>query len=183
MIAPPTPRRPHDRGPATVPRKELEEPELPDELELDDFEDELELDDELLELEEELLEDEPELDDDVLLELEDVPLELELELEDEAPTEDEELEGCSSGFVTLVAHPPSMPTPARATPPERIFRSSRRSTRRVASSLVDRVGDGLSAISSTSGRLTWQAPCQTWRSRPFTTATALRLRSTSRRRG
>ena len=152
------PGQPYDRGLET-PRNELEEPELDDEDELLDFEEELELDEELFELEEELLEDELELDDDELLELEGDGLP-ELELEDGLGPEDEGLEDCPSGPATFVAHPPSIPTPARATLPDRILRNSRRSPRRVASSLVDRVSrEGLSAM-STSGGLIWQTPCQ-----------------------
>jgi hypothetical protein len=93
-------------------RSELEEP---DEALLED--DELPL----LELEdddEELLDDE--LEDDML----------EVELEDDV--EDEELEEEMSGPVPPSSEQPgSIPTPAKATLPERIFRNSRRRSRSV----------------------------------------------------
>ncbi|HET7292810.1 MAG TPA: hypothetical protein VFM88_10315 [Vicinamibacteria bacterium] len=96
-------------------RSELDEDELDDEL-LDEREDELleELDDELLE--DELLLLELELDDDAA------------DDEDDALEDDDELSD-GVGPVVESPHAPSIPTPARAAPPERIFSSSRRSSR------------------------------------------------------
>lgn len=101
------------------PRSELEEDEelLEEELLLELEDDEL-----LLELE----------DDELLLELEDddeEPLDVELEddvLELDVADDDEPEEGTSGPVPLSVEQPASIPTPARATLPERIFRNSRR---------------------------------------------------------
>lgn len=95
-------------------RRELELDEL-DDRELD------ELDDELRELLEEL--DDELLEDGLLLD----------ELSEDEALGDEELEE-GVGPVAESPHPPSIPTPASAAPPERILRNSRRSSRRFESS-------------------------------------------------
>jgi len=83
---------------------------------------------ELDELELLLLEDELEADE--LDEAEELELDAPEELELGGP---EELEGTPVEVGDSVPQPPSIPTPASATPPERIRRNSRRSSRPPAS--------------------------------------------------
>jgi hypothetical protein len=125
---PPPPLPPPPLPPPPLPPPPPEEL-LDDELPEDDDEDgREELDDELDDGELDVELDDDELEGALLLELEDDPL---------VSGDDDVLEPPDppSGPVGDVPHPtPSMPTPARATPPDSILRNCRRSSRRVASS-------------------------------------------------
>jgi len=96
-------------------RRELELDDELDDRELDELDDELR---ELLELDDDEL-----LEDGLLLD----------ELDEGEALGDGELEE-GVGPVVESPHPPSIPTPASAAPPERILRNSRRSSRRFESS-------------------------------------------------